>query len=170
MSVALVKADEEERRKPVYFMSKMLANIESHYTDFERIALALRVTAKKLCPYFQAHIINVLSNYPIIAILHKPNAIGRLLKWAIKLSEFNIIYHSRSAIKGQVLANFMVELLNVSGANLFDHLWILEIDGSFKIERGRAGIVLQSSEGLLVAQTIKFSFKISNNEAILLGL
>ena len=95
----------------------MLIDIESHYTDFKWNAFALRVAAKKLCPYFQAHTIHVLYSYQIRVILHKLDAIGRILKWAIKLSEFDIVYHLRSAIKGQVLANFIVELLDISRDN-----------------------------------------------------
>ena len=128
VSAALVKMDKEGRKKISYFVSKMLINAESCHTDFKRIALALRVVAKKLYPYFQAHTINVLSSYPIKAILHKLDASGILLKWAIELSEFDIVYRPRSAIKGRVLA----ELSDVLRASLPD-LSILEINGSSKM-------------------------------------
>ena len=52
------------------------------------------------------------------------------------------MYHPRSDIKGQVLADFIVELLNVLRSSLLDHLWILEIDGSFKAIGGKADMVL----------------------------
>ena len=87
----------------------MLTDAETRYTIFERIALALRMASKRLRPHFQAHTIVVLSNYPIRTILHKPDALRRLLKWVVELSEFDIEYHPRSATKGQVLANFIVE-------------------------------------------------------------
>ena len=113
MRVALVRMDEDGKQNLVYFVSKMLTNAETRYTDFERIALALRMAAKKLCPYFQAHTIIVLTSYPIKAILHKPDASGWLLKWVVELSEFGIEYRLRSSIKGQVLANFIVEMSEV---------------------------------------------------------
>ena len=84
----------------MYFVTKLLIDAEIRYYDFERIVLALRTIAKKLRPYFQAHTIFVLTNLPIRAILHKPDASDWLLKWAIELSEFDIEYHPRSAIKG----------------------------------------------------------------------
>ena len=34
-------------------------------------------------------------------------------KWVIELSEFDIIYRSRFAIKGKVLANFIIELSDI---------------------------------------------------------
>ena len=45
----------------------------------------------------------VLTSYPIKVVLHKLDASRRLLKWAIELSEFDIAYRLRSAIKGQAL-------------------------------------------------------------------
>ena len=110
---ALVRTGEDDKQKLVCFVSKVLTNAETRYTDFERIALALRTTTKKLHPYFQAHTIVVLTNYPIKAILHKSNASGRLLKWAIELSKSDIEYRPRLAIKGQILADFIVEMSDV---------------------------------------------------------
>ena len=83
--------------------------------------MALRIEAKKLHPYFQAHTLNVLSSYLVRAILHKLDALGRILKSVIKLSEFDIVYHPRSSIKAQVLEDFIVELSNVSRGDLLDH-------------------------------------------------
>ena len=108
----------------------MLIDVESRYTDFEWITLALRVAAKKLCPYFQAHTIHVLSSYLIRAFLHKHEAAGRHLNWAIELSEFDIMFRPRTTIKGQVLPNFIVELTDVSEDIPLGRLWILEIDKS----------------------------------------
>ena len=90
------------------------------------------------------------------------------------MSEFDIVYHPRSDIKGRVLTDFIVELSDVSKSSLLESLWILETDGSSKEIGGRASMVLQSLEGLMVAQAVKFSFSISNNEVeyevVLLGL
>ena len=109
------------------------------------------MAAKNLCPYFHAHTIVVLSHYPIRAILHKHDASGRLLKWAIDLSEFDIIYCMRSAVKDQVLADFIVELSNRSKVSLLELLWIFETDGSSKAVGGEVGMVLLSLDGLLVS-------------------
>ena len=42
-------------------------------------------------------------------ILHKLETSGRLIKWVIELSEFDIRYKPRTVVKGQVLADFIVE-------------------------------------------------------------
>ena len=54
----------------------------------------------------------VLTGSSIKAILHKPDASERLLKWAIDLSKFDIEYRPKTAIKGQALADFILESLD----------------------------------------------------------
>ena len=75
----------------------------------EKLILALVTTAKKLRPYFQAHTIEVPTEHPMRQIQHKPETSGRLIKWAIDLSEFDIRYKLRMEVKGQVLTDFIVE-------------------------------------------------------------
>lgn len=41
--------------------------------------------------------------------MNKPEAAGRMVQWAVKLSQFVIEYHPRIAIKTQALANFIAE-------------------------------------------------------------
>ncbi|XP_077215785.1 uncharacterized protein LOC143850414 [Tasmannia lanceolata] len=67
------------------------------------------MAARKLRPYFQAHTIKVLTGQPLRQILHRPDTSGRLVKWAMELSEFDINYLPRPAIKAQVLADFVAE-------------------------------------------------------------
>ena len=75
----------------------------------EKLILALVTTSRKLRPYFQAHTVEVPTKYPMQQILHKSETSGRLVKWAIKLSEFDIRYKPRTAVKGQILAYFIME-------------------------------------------------------------
>ena len=51
-----------------------------------------------------------MTNYPIKAVLKKPELSGRMGKWAIALSSFDIKYHPRTAIKSQALADFVADL------------------------------------------------------------
>ena len=75
----------------------------------EKLVLALVITVRRLRPYFQAHTIEIPIEHPMKQILHKPETSGRLVKWAMELSEFDIRYEPRTAIKGQVLADFIME-------------------------------------------------------------
>ncbi|XP_070026527.1 uncharacterized protein [Nicotiana sylvestris] len=80
---------------------------ETQYPHLEKLVLALIMASRKLRPYFQCHPISVITSFPLRNILHKKELSGRLAKWAIELSEYDIIYQSRTAIKAQVLANFI---------------------------------------------------------------
>ena len=75
----------------------------------EKLILALVTTSRKLQPYFQDHTIEVPIEYPMKQILHKPKTSRRLIKWAIELSEFDIRYKPKIAIKWQILADFIME-------------------------------------------------------------
>ena len=75
----------------------------------ELTALALRSAAQKLHPYFQAHPVVVLTDQPLLNILHKPDLTGRMLQWAIELSEFGIEFQPRLSMKGQVMVDFVLE-------------------------------------------------------------
>ena len=81
----------------------------TRYLELEKLALALMVASKKLRPYFHAHLIEVLTNYLLHQMLQKLEASGRLLKWMIKLRQFEMNFHPRMAIKGQALAEFIAE-------------------------------------------------------------
>lgn len=50
-----------------------------------------------------------MTDQPLRQILLKPNAFGRLIKWSMELSEFNITYRLRLAMKAQALADFVAE-------------------------------------------------------------
>lgn len=52
---------------------------------------------------------------PLRVILHKPETFRRLVKWSAELSEFNIEYHPWGAIKGQAIANFIIEYTHALG-------------------------------------------------------
>ena len=49
------------------------------------------------------------TDLPLRQILSKHELLGRLVKWSVDLSEFDLQYHPRPTIKSQILANFVVE-------------------------------------------------------------
>ncbi|KAG7588597.1 Ribonuclease H-like superfamily [Arabidopsis suecica] len=102
--------EDRGEQKPIYYISKSMTDPETRYTMMEKLALAVVTSVRKLRPYFQSHPIEVLTNQPLRTILHSPNQSGRLAKWAVELSEYDIEYKSRVSMKAQVLADFLTEL------------------------------------------------------------
>ena len=119
----------------------------------EKLILALVTAARKLCPYFQAHTMEVLTEYPMKQVLHKPETSGMLMKWAIELNEFDIRYKPKNAIKGQVLADFIMEFTSTEPAEnaqtMTDlSIWKLFVDGASNAQGSGAGLILTSPEGI----------------------
>ena len=79
------------------------------FRSIEKITFALIMASRKLRPYFQANPIIVMTDQPIKKAMNKTEAAGRMVQWAIELSQFDIKYRLRMAIKAQALADFIAE-------------------------------------------------------------
>ena len=108
VSAALVR-DEGGSQRPVYFISRAFRGAEERYLRMKKSAFALITVARKLKPYFQAHTIIVLTDQHLKKAMSSPEVAGRMALWAIELSEFDIQYRPRTAIKGQIVADFIAE-------------------------------------------------------------
>ncbi|KAL0402054.1 UNVERIFIED_CONTAM: Ribonuclease HI [Sesamum latifolium] len=136
------------------------------------MALALVITARKLRPYFLSY---PVGSEPINQVLGKPKTSGRLIKWAIELSEYDISYLPRTTIKAQALADFVSEITGTTREEVYEEKpWLLHVDGSSTSQGSGAGIVLTTPQGDDMEFAIKFEFKASNNkaeyEALVLGM
>ena len=91
VSSALVR-EKGKVQKPVYYTSKVLRGAEGRYPQMEKLAFALITASRKLRHYFQAHVINVMTDHPLKKAMSKLEAVGRLMQWAVELSKFDIRY------------------------------------------------------------------------------
>ncbi|XP_030930836.1 uncharacterized protein LOC115956667 [Quercus lobata] len=165
VSAALIR-EEDRVQKLVYYASRALHGAKERYPPMEKLAFALVTAACKLKPYFQAHTVIVLTNKPLRRAISSPVAAGQLALWAIELSEFDIQYQPRTAIKGQIVADFIAEFTSdeCKGANDVPQ-WSIHTDGSSNRQDGGAGIVLLSPKGDTVECMVRLDFPTTNNEA-----
>ncbi|XP_022158589.1 uncharacterized protein LOC111025045 [Momordica charantia] len=164
VSSALIK-QEGVRQSPIYYTNKAMIEADTRYPQMEKLALALVTAARRLRSYFQAHTVVVLTNLPLKNIFHKPETSGRLMKWAMELSEYYIQFKPRTALKGQVVADFIAELTPQSQSIESDLPWTIYVDGSSN-ERGcGAKILLLAPGGERFEYALRFNFRTSNNEA-----
>ena len=103
-------------------------------------------------------------------VLHKPETSGRLTKWTIELSEFDIRYKPRTAIIGQILADFVLEFTTATPPETTQltpdlPVWKLSVDGVANAQGSGASLILTSPEGVDVEYALRFLFLASNNEA-----
>ncbi|CAA0825818.1 Unknown protein, partial [Striga hermonthica] len=124
VSAVLIRQDGLQQF-PVYYVSKALHDAELRYPHMEKLAFALIIAARKLRPYFLEHSIIVFTTYPLRQVLHRPDTSGRMIKWAIELGQFDIQYRPRTAIKAQVLSDFIAEFTPTVSTSIEDPTWTL---------------------------------------------
>ena len=176
VSSTLIKK-EGKVQKPMYCTSRALRGAEGRYLLIEKLAFALITASRKLRHYFQVHLINIMTDYPLKKAMNKLEAAGRLIQWAVELSEFDIRYLSRNVIKAQALADFIAEFTpnyeDLVGRE-DDKKWIVHVDGSSTLHVGGIGVVLQSPKGDKLKHKVRLQYQTTNNEveyeALLKGL
>ncbi|KAM2576034.1 hypothetical protein TB2_007783 [Malus domestica] len=100
VSYALIR-EELGAQLPVLYISKALLDAETRYPKIEKLILALVVMARKLRPYFQAHTVIVMTQYPLQSILYGLDASQRVMKWALELGQYGLVFRPCTAIKAQ---------------------------------------------------------------------
>ncbi|XP_052479508.1 uncharacterized protein LOC128034721 [Gossypium raimondii] len=119
---------------------------------------------------------------------------GRMVRWQILLSEFDIVYVSRKAVKGSAIADFLAsraledyEPLNFDFPNedlmyvvvteensQMDHVWKLNFDGASNAVGNGIGAILISPSGDHYPIASKLDFDYMNNmakyEACIMGI
>ena len=108
VSFVLIREDSGIQR-PVYYISKSLHEVEVRYLSLEKAILAVVHATRKLPHYFQAHTVVVLTQLPLKFILQSANYTRRIAKWGTILGVFDIKYMPHTSMKGQVLADLVVE-------------------------------------------------------------
>ncbi|XP_070046583.1 uncharacterized protein [Nicotiana tomentosiformis] len=187
--------DETGRKEQaIYYLSKIFTPYKVQYSFLERTCCALTWIAQKLRHYFCAYTTYLISRMdPLNYIFQKPMPAWKLAKWQILLSEFNIIYMTHKAIKGQALVNHLAENsvggeyeplktyfpdeeVSFVGEDIVEAYdgWRMFFDGAANFKRVGIGAVLVLEMGQHYMVSAKLRFPCTNNmaeyEAYILGL
>ena len=117
-----------------------------------------------------------MTDQPIKKSMNKPEAAGRMVQWAIEISQFDIEYHPRIAIKAQALADFIAKFTFLDEDNLTNEAkrWMIQTDGSSTQKMGGVGVDITIPNGEILKYGVQLKFPATNNEAeyegILMGL
>ena len=89
----------------------------------------------------------------------------------MELSQFDVEYKPRIAIKGQSVVDFVAEFWpwpnreSTEEVKKEAQVWNLYVDGLLNENGSTGGIKLVSPDNFKITSAIKFKFKVSNNEA-----
>ncbi|XP_017970484.1 PREDICTED: uncharacterized protein LOC108660721 [Theobroma cacao] len=172
----------EKKERAVYYLSKKFMEYESKYFALEKMCCALAWTARG-------------SDNPIKYIFEKPCLSGRITRWQVLLSEYDIVYVSQKSIKGSVITDFLADRANKDYESVsFDFLdedlmavlhiknggpnelnpWKVYFDGASNALGYGIGAVLISPNGKYYPATARLNFNCTNNmaeyEALVMGL
>jgi hypothetical protein len=178
-AIVIERGELDTNRKiqyPAYFIREVLSNSKTRYFHIMKVAYALLITSRKLSHYFQVHHIEVHTSMTLGEILNNREATGKIAKWAIELSMYDIVYKLRTAIKTQALSDFVVEWTETQTPPKERELeyWTINFDGSLQLQGTGVGILGTSPKGESFIYVLQMHFPASNNaveyEALLHGL
>ena len=112
---------EDKAQKPIYYISRVLRNVEIRYSQIEKVIFAIITTIRQLRPYFQAHSVKVLTDLSLRTLLQRPDTSERMTKWAVELTKFDLSFISRSSIKVQIIVDFIIKYTPTNNGQVEDH-------------------------------------------------
>jgi hypothetical protein len=149
-------------------VSRHLLDAKTLYVFMEKLWLSLYYECSKFRHYILSSFYIVACQYDVIKhMLLKPIVSGRIGKWAYALVEYDLAYELVRSMKGQVVANFIVDhAVDVDHSVDFVQLkpWGLYFDGLVCSKGQGDGCVIISPSGVYIDLSIRLEFACTNNQ------
>nr|CAD39750.2 OSJNBa0059D20.20 [Oryza sativa Japonica Group]CAE01987.1 OSJNBb0033G08.3 [Oryza sativa Japonica Group] len=117
--------------------------------SIEKLLYTVIMTSRKLHHYFQTHRVTVVSSFPLGEVVRNKDAVGLIAKWVVELSQFDVHFVPRTAIKSQLLADFVADWTmpeNRSDSQTDSETWTMAFDGALNSQGAGAGFILSRPE------------------------
>ena len=110
MGCVLGQHDEfDQKEDAIYYLGKKFTDYETRYSLLEKTCCALAWAARRLRQYMLTHTTLLISKMdPIKYIFEKSALSGRIERWQMILTVYDIQYTTQKAIKGSVLADHLL--------------------------------------------------------------
>src|SRR4051812_38316399 len=124
LGALLAQKSDNGHEQAIYYLSRTMVGAEHRYNLVEKECLALVFAIQETRHYLTGQTIYVISRVnPLRLLMTKPSALnGRLTKWAMLLSQYDMHFMPQRATKEQAIADFLVESLRQNSGTLFEEL------------------------------------------------
>ena len=162
------------------------------YVMIEHICLVLVWATRRLKHYMTECSVHLISRLnPLRYLFDRPALIGRLMRWLVLLTKFDIQYVSQKFIKGSIVADHLASLPIYEGRPVDDDFldeefiamtglsdWHMYFDSAANHLGYGIGVLLISSQGDHISRSVRLAFSnrlptmnnIVNYEACILSL
>ena len=169
-----------------------MLNYETRYVMIERYCLALVWATRRLRHYMTEYSVHLISRLdPLRYLFDRPALVGRLMRWLVLLTEFDIHYVTQKSIIGSIVTDHLASLPVSDGRAIDDNFpdedvttvtslsgWHMYFDGAANHSGYGIGVLLISLHVDHIPRYVRLAFSdrhpTTNNiveyEACILGL
>jgi hypothetical protein len=131
---AALTQEDKGKEFVVAYLSRRLVDVETRYEFIEKLCLSLYFACNKLRCCLLYSMCTIICQHDVVKfMLQKPVLRGRVEKWIYSLVEYDMRYKSLWLVKGQVVADFVVDhMVSMDGGVSLVELcaWSLYFDSS----------------------------------------
>ncbi|RVW26198.1 Retrovirus-related Pol polyprotein from transposon 17.6 [Vitis vinifera] len=168
----LAQLDDSGKDRAIYYLSKRMLDYETRYVTIERYCLALVWATRRLRHYMTEYSVHLISRLdPLRYLFDRPALVGRLMRWLVLLTEFDIHYVTQKSIRGSIVADHLASL-PVSDARAIDDDfpdedvaavtslsgWRMYFDGAANHSGYGIGVLLISPHGDHIPRSVRLAF------------
>ncbi|KAJ9679424.1 hypothetical protein PVL29_021374 [Vitis rotundifolia] len=188
----LAQLGDSGKEQAIYYLSKRMLDYETRYVMIERYCLTLVWATRRLRHYMTEYSVHLISRLdPLRYLFDRPALVGRLMRWLVLLTEFDIHYVTQKSVRGSIVADHLASLPVSDGRAIDDDFpdediaavtslsgWRMYFDGAANHSGYGIGVLLISPHGDHIPRSVRLAFSdrhpATNNiveyEACILGL
>ncbi|XP_059599332.1 uncharacterized protein LOC132255277 [Vitis vinifera] len=169
----LAQIDDLGKERAIYYLSKRMLEYEMKYVMIEHLCLALVWATRRLRHYMTEYSVHLISRLdPLRYLFDRPALTGRLMRWLVLLTEFDIQYVSQKSIKGSIVADHLASLPTSEDRPVDDDFpdeefvamtslsgWCMYFDGAANQSGYGIGVLLVSPQGDHIPRQIQEDWK-----------
>ena len=107
----LAQLDDSGKERAIYYLSKRILDYEIRYVMIECSYLALVWATYRLRHYMTKYLVHLISHLdPLRYLFDRLALIGRLMRWLVLLTEFDIHYVTQKSIRESIVVDHLASL------------------------------------------------------------